>query len=100
MAASAPAAFSNQQEESLSSTGPCIQAVSLTSLAESCRDSGPDVFLATLPLILQAKTNSWFNYESLSWDITEKCNDMELNWNSGHSLSRLRDTGIVGPWAK
>lgn len=100
MAAPAPAAFSTQQrQKSLTSTGPHVQAVSLTSqqvlqrLRSWCLSSN-------ITTNLQAKTNSWFNYKSLSWGITEEWDDMKLSWNSGCSLSRLRDTGIVGPWAK
>lgn len=100
MAAPAPAAFSTQQrQKSLTSTGPHVQAVSLTSqqvlqrLRSWCLSSN-------ITTNLQAKTNSWFNYKSLSWGVTEEWDDMKLSWNSRCSLSRLRDTGIVGPWAK
>lgn len=100
MAAPAPAAFSTQQrQKSLTSTGPHVQAVSLTSqqvlqrLRSWCLSSN-------ITTNLQAKTNSWFNYKSLSWGITEEWDDMKLSWNSRCSLSRLRDTGIVGPRAK
>lgn len=55
MAAPVPAAFSTEQrQESLTSTGPFIQAVSFK-VGKSCRDSGLNVFLATLPQIYRLK---------------------------------------------
>lgn len=60
-----------QRQELLTSTGPCIQAVSLTS-QQVLQRLRSWCLLATLPQILQAKTNSWFNYKSLSWGITDE----------------------------